>query len=257
MDSAKFALHRPEFLQPLRRGEGKIASIMHGNTLNLPTGTILVEAGAEHHYVYRLLSGWACRVRTLADGRNQFIQIFLPGDLFAMKGMFVIRHTDSVRVVSNAVAERVDRKTLHRAYVQDSDVATFCIWQVMEEERRLHSWVVSLGQGTAEERLALLLMDFRARLVSAGVVPENSLVYGMPLTQAHLASHLGITAVHVNRVLRKFRNSGIVTVQNGLVRIIILNLLAHRASPLLDCSERCETTAHICRRPLESNGIPA
>jgi CRP-like cAMP-binding protein len=174
----------------------------------------------------------------LADGRTQIILIFLPGDLFGIKSMFITRHTDTVRAISHVVAERVHYKTLHKAYLQDSDVASRCIWQVMEEERRLHSWVVGLGQGNAEERIALLLMDFRGRLITAGVLPQASLVYEMPLTQGQLADHLGITAVHVNRVLKEFRDSGIVTVRDGHVRIANLDLLAHRASQLLDAYER-------------------
>jgi CRP/FNR family transcriptional regulator len=94
--------------------------------------------------------------RLLADGRNQFILIFLPGDLFAIKSMFITRHPDAVMAISNVVAERMHFKTLHDVYVKDSDVASRCIWQVMEEERRLHRWVVGLGRGSAEERLALL-----------------------------------------------------------------------------------------------------
>src|SRR5882757_335542 len=219
MDSTKFALHRPEFLEPLMRGEEKIASIMRGSAFELSAGAILVEGGTEHSYVYRLLSGWVCRNRLLADGRNQFILIFLPGDLFAVKSMFITRHPDSIQAISNVVAERVHYGTLHDAYVRDSDIATRCTWQVMEEERRLHSWVVGLGQGSAEERLALLLMDFRGRLISAGVLSDASLDYEMPLTQGQLADHLGITAVHVNRVLKEFRDNRIVTVRDGYVSI--------------------------------------
>jgi CRP-like cAMP-binding protein len=110
----------------------------------------------------------------------------------------------------------------------------------MEEERRLHSWVVGLGQGSAEERVALLLMDFRGRLITAGVLAEDALVYDMPLTQAELADHLGITAVHVNRVLKEFRDSGIVTVRDGHVSIMNLPVLAQRAAPLLDVYERAD-----------------
>ena len=238
MDSAKFALHRPEFLDPLMRGEDKIASIMSGSAFELGAGATLVVGGTEHSYVYRLLSGWVCRTRLLADGRNQFILIFLPGDLFGVKSMFLNRHPDSIKAISNVVAERVHYKTLYDAYVRDSDIATRCIWQVMEEERRLHSWVVSLGQGSAEERLALLLMDLRGRLISAGVLDRSSLVYEMPLTQGQLADHLGITAVHVNRVLKEFRDGGIVTVRDGQVRIADLDSLAQRAAPLLDAYER-------------------
>jgi CRP/FNR family transcriptional regulator, anaerobic regulatory protein len=237
-ESAKFALHRPEFLQPLMRGEGKIASLMHGSAFTMAAGSTLIEAGTEHAYVYRLISGWACRTRLLADGRNQFILIFLPGDLFAVKSMFVKRHPDSVQAVSRIVAERAHYKTLYEAYAADSDVATRCIWQVMEEERRLHSWVVGLGQGSADERLALLLIDFRGRLISSGVIDSSSLVYEMPLTQGQLADHLGITAVHVNRVLRELRDNKIVTVRDGQVTITDLDGLAQRATPLLDTYER-------------------
>jgi CRP/FNR family transcriptional regulator len=237
-DSARFALHRPEFLGALVQGEQKIAQLMKGSAFTLAPGRTLIEAETEHRFVYRLLEGWACRTRLLPDGRNQFILIFLPGDLFAIKSMFVTRHPDAVKSISQIVAERIDYRELHTAYVGDGDVATRCIWQVMEEERRLHSWVTGLGQGSAEERLALLLMDFRGRLVLSGALAADSLTYQMPLTQGQLADHLGITAVHVNRVLRAFRESGIATVRDGSVTINDLGALAQRASSLLDSHER-------------------
>ena len=240
MHSARFALHRPEFLEALMRGEAKIAAITQGSTLKLRAGATLIQGGAEHPYIYRLVSGWVCRTRTLADGRNQYILIFLPGDLFAVKSMFISRHPDSVRAISDVVVERVHYKVLHEAYVRDGDVATRCTWQVMEEERRLHSWVVGLGQGSAEERVALLLMDFRGRLITADVLAEDALVYDMPLTQGELADHLGITPVHVNRVLKEFRDNGIVTVRDGHVSITDLKVLAQRAAPLLDVYERSD-----------------
>jgi CRP/FNR family transcriptional regulator len=237
-DSARFALHRPEFLDALVRGEDKIAALMKESSSTFAAGTTLIEGNTEHMFVYRLLQGWACRTRLLADGRNQFILIFLPGDLFAVKSMFVTRHPDAVQAISQIVVERIHYRDLHGAYVKDSDVATRCMWQVMEEERRLHSWVVGLGQGSAEERLALLLLDFRGRLVLSGVAEPESLTYKMPLTQGQLADHLGITAVHVNRVLKAFRACGIVTVRDGHVIITDLDALVRRASPLLDPHER-------------------
>jgi CRP-like cAMP-binding protein len=251
-DCAKFALHRAEFLKPLMRGDDKIASIMRGGSFTLRPGATLIEAGRQHSFVYRLISGWAGRARLLPDGRNQFILIFLPGDLFAVKSMFVTRHMDSVQAISNIVAERVHYKTLYEAYVADSDIATRCIWQVMEEERRLHSWVVGLGRGSAEERLALLLIDFRGRLISSRVIDSSSLVYEMPLTQSQLADHLGITAVHVNRVLKEFRDNNILTIRDGQVTINDLDRLTRRAAPLLDSYERTDVAYAGCRH-LESN----
>ena len=237
-DSARYALHRPELLPSLLAGEKKIAALMNGSARDYRANQLLIEANTEHAYVYRLLTGWASRTRALNDGRDQCILIFLPGDLFAVKSMFVARHPDTVRILSASVAERLDYRELHRAFREDPDVANRCMWQVVEEERRLHNWVVSLGQGSAEERLAMLLIDFHGRLAASGTIVPDALLYEMPLTQAQLADHLGITAIHVNRVLRGFRENAIVTVRDGEVTLLDLPRLTAIAEPLLDIYER-------------------
>jgi CRP/FNR family transcriptional regulator len=240
-DSARFALHRPEFLTPLLRGEIAIAALMKDSRLSFEACETLIEAGTEHPFVYRLISGWAGRTRQLADGRNQFILIFLPGDLFAVKSMFVTRHPDAVQTLSKVVVERIHYQDLYKAYSESPEVSVRCTWQVLEEERRLHSWVVGLGQGTAEERVALLLLDFRGRLALSGALAADAQTYQMPMTQAQLADHLGITAVHVNRVLRSFRERDIVSVRDGKVTITDLDALSRRAAPLLDVYEKSTT----------------
>ena len=243
-DSARFALHRPEFLGALERGEDKIATLTRSGEFRLAAGQTLIAAGTEHQYVYRLLQGWAARARSLADGRSQFILVFLPGDLFAVKSMFITCHTDAIVCLSDILVERIHYRILHDVYVKDGDVASRCIWQVMEEERRLHSWVTGLGQGSAEERLAMLLIDFRGRLILSRTIAADALSYEMPLTQSQLADHLGITAVHVNRVLRGFRESAVVTIRDGLVVITDLRKLTQHAAALLDPHERT-TAAYV------------
>jgi CRP/FNR family transcriptional regulator, anaerobic regulatory protein len=237
-DSARFALHRPGLRESLEAGERKIAALMKGRARQYSASRILIEANTEHEYVYRLLRGWACRIRTLRDGRDQCILIFLPGDLFAVKSMFVARHPDTVRLLAPAVVERIHYQELLQAYGEDTDVAHRCIWQVIEEERRLHNWVVGLGQGSAEERLAMLLVDLHGRLALSGTIEANALTFEMPLTQVQLADHLGITAIHVNRVLRGFRENDIVVVRDGTVSIRDLDGLMRIAGPLLDPYER-------------------
>jgi CRP/FNR family transcriptional regulator, anaerobic regulatory protein len=253
-DSARFALHRPEFLGALVRGEAKIAALVKDSSITVAARATLVEANTDHQFVYRLLKGWAGRTRLLPDGRSQFILIFLPGDLFAVKSMFLTHQTDAIVAITNLTTEHIDYRKLHNAYVADSDIAMRCIWQIVEEERRLHSWVVGLGRGSAEERVALLLLDFRGRLILSKTIAPDSLTYEMPLTQVQLADHLGITAVHVSRVLKDFRDSGIATVRDGSVTITNLDMLAQRASPLLDAYERVNP-AYVGEEEPGSNAV--
>ncbi len=233
-DSARFALHRPELLETLERGEEKILRQLPVSAVTIRAGQTLIRARHDHEYVYRLRQGWAGRSRQLADGRNQFILIFLPGDLFAVKSMFMSQHPDDVRALTDLHVERISARALLTAFRKDGDVASRCIWQVMEEERRLHSWVVGLGQGSAAERLARLLIDFRGRLRLSGSIVPRALTYPMPLTQSQLADHLGITAVHVSRVLKSFRERGIAILHEGRASISNLKALAQIAQPLLD-----------------------
>lgn len=243
-DSARFALHRPELYNTLIGGERKINSLMGASAREYAPGHVLIEADTEHLFVYRLVRGWACRTRGLPDGRDQCILTFLPGDLFAVKSMFIARHPDRVQILSRSLVERVNHRELHEAFCSDPEVSNRCMWQVVEEERRLHNWVVGLGQGNAEERLAMLLTDFRGRLAISGSIEPDQLTFAMPLTQMQLADHVGITAIHVNRVLRGLRQNGIVVAKDGNVRILDLAKLAQIAYPLLDPYER-NTAAYV------------
>ena len=242
-DSARFALHRPELHESLLRGEEKIIALMQGGASSLRAGHELIPIGTDHQYVYRLVEGWACRTRQISDGRDQTILLFLPGDLFAVKSMFVTRHPDSVRVLTQSVVERLSYQVLYKAFREDADIANRCIWQVVEEERRLHNWVVGLGQGSADERLAMLFVDLHGRLARSRTIPADALQFPMPLTQVQLADHLGLTPVHVNRVLRAFREGGVLSLRDGHVVIESLDKLTHLAYPLLDPFER--TTAEF------------
>lgn len=238
MNAARFVLHRPELISSLLRGEEKLAEMMKGSARTLHAGHVLIEANSEHEYVYRLRSGWACRNRAVPDGRDQFILIFLPSDLFAVKSLFVTRHPDRVQILSEAIVERVHYLHLQEAYSRDVDITNRCMWQLTEEERRLHGWVFGLGQGSAEERLALLLVDLRGRLVLANAIAADALTFGFPLTQVQVGEQLGITPVHTNRVIKSFRERGIAAFRNGEVHIQNFAELRRIADPLMDAYER-------------------
>ena len=238
MNTDRFALHRPDLISSLVRGQEKLIHLMSDSAQSMPAGKVLIRADTEHDYVYRLKSGWACRKRAVPDGREQLILVFLPGDLFAIKSIFLTRQPDSIQILSDAVVERLHCVTLRSAYSRDVDLTHRCMWQLVEEERRLHGWVFGLGQGSAEERLALLLVDLRGRLALAGTIAEGALTFELPLTQVQIAEHLGITSVHVNRTLKSFREKGIAVFRNGDVTIKNLAGLRQIAEPLLDAYER-------------------
>lgn len=234
-------LHRPELAAPLANGDRKLDRLTAPHPRAFAAGTTIIPQGGEHGFVYRLRTGWVGRVRQLPDGRAQYLMVFLPGDLFAIKSAFVAAQPDAVVALSDATVERLDQRRLREAFEADPEIALRCTWQIVEEERRLHNWVVSLGQGSAEERIAHVLLEFSARLgATAGTGP--ALEYPIPLTQDQLGNVLGLTSVHVNRVLRRLREEGLVSIRSRTVVIHDIAALERMAEPLQDAT--IQNTGH-------------
>jgi len=67
------------------------------------------------------------------------------------------------------------------------------------------------------ERTAHLLLELYDRLHIVGLADNGS--FACPLSQNVLADALGLSTIHVNRVLRQLRERGLVTVKNQTVVI--------------------------------------
>jgi CRP-like cAMP-binding protein len=184
-----------------------------------------------------LEAGWVARTRQIEDGRRQLIVVFLPGDLMGIKSMLLERQPNTIECLTDAQVRTIDHKRLLELVEQDHAAGVRIMFQLAEDERRLHNWVAALGKGSADERIATLLLDLRGRLFQTGLASGNG-SFRMPLTQQEIADHLGLTVVHVNRVLRRLRESGIVTVQRGVVTVEGATRLSRLAAPLQDIFER-------------------
>jgi CRP-like cAMP-binding protein len=68
--------------------------------------------------------------------------------------------------------------------------------------------IMRLGQLTAVERMGHFLLEVELRLRRAGLSIGGR--FELPITQEALADYLGLSPVHVNRVLQKLRRDNLV-----------------------------------------------
>jgi CRP/FNR family transcriptional regulator, anaerobic regulatory protein len=235
MTSAGFPLHRPELFDALVRGEAALDAVMRAPAV-FRRGEALTRAGEASQTVYRIESGWAARCRDLPSGRRQIILVFLPGDVVGIKALLLEKQPDSIECLTDVSARTVDQAVLRALVESNAAVAWRLLFQLGEDERRLHNWIAARGRGDAEERIATFLLDLRGRLHRRGLGQGDA--FRLPMTQQQIGDHLGLTVVHVNRVLRRLREAGIVTVRAGSVTIDKPDLLGERAAALQDLFER-------------------
>jgi CRP-like cAMP-binding protein len=210
---------------------------MAGRPARFDKGRKIVLTGEEGGTVYRLSTGWLARTRTIEDGRRQIIMIFLPGDLVGVKNMLMREQPDTIECLTDVTVNAIDHEQARRLVETNGRIALRMLFQLGEDERRLHNWVIGLGRGNADERIAVMLLDFRGRLHRAGLLSGND-SFRLPMTQQEIGDYLGLTVVHVNRVLRRLREARLATVRHGTAVIRDAAALQRIANPLQDVFER-------------------
>ena len=171
----------------------------------------IITEGREITQALLLLSGWAARVRLLPDGRRQFLSFLLPGDLIgacdhphAVAVSTVIAMSD---VTVCALPQAEPGSPLHIAYAVSRAI----------DEGHLLAQITRLGRLNAQERISDLLLELYERLTLNGSVSGNG--FDLPLTQETLADALGLTSVHVNRMLQQARREGDMQWRVGHVKL--------------------------------------
>jgi CRP-like cAMP-binding protein len=113
------------------------------------------------------------------------------------------------------VVTEVIMSDLLDAFANTPRLAMAVLWAASRDEAMVVEHLVDIGRRDAAERTAHFLLELGARLSLVGMGNQSG--YACPLTQYHLADALGLSAVHVNRVLRQLREGGMVTFRDGYV----------------------------------------
>jgi PAS domain S-box-containing protein len=159
-------------------------------------------------------NGWVYSYKALVNGERQVLGFHLPGDL--------IRATDrdpdagcSYVAVTDCVVCEFDRSLLMRLRRSETMLPDALQWSDAREEAILHQHLISIGRRSAIASVAHLLLELGSRLKLVGLADDHG--YKCPLSQELIGDALGLTKIHVNRMLRELRERGCLTFKGGYV----------------------------------------
>lgn len=190
--------------------------------------TDLARQGEAAEGAFLILEGIACRYVQRASGTRQILALLLPGDLCDPDLAHLERWDHGIATLSPCRVARVPRTAVEDLIATRPAVALALRRAKLEEEARSRSWLTALGIGLAVERLVRLLFEILDRLHAVGLADRNE--GPVPLTQVDLAECIGISTVHVNRVLQELRRAGLLELKGGRLRFIDRANLAAIAS---------------------------
>jgi CRP-like cAMP-binding protein len=164
-----------------------------------------------------LLEGFACRYKTLEDGRRQIVAFFVPGDLCDLRVFILKRMDHSIGAIASSRVATISPDnvlTLMRNY---PTLTTALWWSTLVEEAIAREWILNVGQRNAIERMAHLFCELLYRFRAVGL--NQGMSCTLPLTQVELAESLGLSSVHVNRTLQALRRRKLITLDAGTLTL--------------------------------------
>lgn len=203
-------------------------------------GRVIIRSGTTLTESTLLISGFVCRYKDLADGQRQVMELHVPGDFLDLHSFLLKRLEHDVGALTPVLLATVPHEHL-RGITEGYPHLARMLWFSTLLDASIHrERILSIGRRTAIARIAHLLCELYLRLEIVGLSGE--LRFPLPLTQADLADACGLTPVHVNRMLKKLRDDGLLTFRGGEVVI-------HEWDRLAKIAEFSDSFLYLERRP--------
>jgi CRP-like cAMP-binding protein len=177
----------------------------------------IVREGDKPNIVCLILEGFACRYATVPSGRRQILSFHIPGDIPDLQGLFIKVMDHNLAALTPVRIAAIPHEAM-RDLVDNHRRLAHLLWRdSLVDAAIFRQWIVGIGRRTAYARLAHLICEFAMRMHAVGLMERGICV--MPFTQGDLADALGLSTVHVSRVLGQLRRQGLFTWQDGVLKI--------------------------------------
>lgn len=180
-----------------------------------PANTTIAGQHQAKSIILIITSGWAAFAKTLPNGSRLIVDFALPYEISRIE--FVGEAGETVTALSDVTAIEL-AGPIHTCFSRyPQPVCEAILRAEASRYSRVVEHLAGVSRRGAVERTAHLLLELACRAHrSATSYPDR---FECPLTQAELADALGLSAVHVSRVLKELRESGLASFRNGLVEL--------------------------------------
>ena len=210
-------LRRLRYYSDLEDDASKPLLEMPGRMMDVSRGADLITAGDEPNHGFVVESGWAIRYSLLSDGRRQVLNVLMPGDIFDLQVFIATEADHSVTAITDMKVKVFKAYDLLNIFNTSGRLAQALWWAAVQEEAILREQIVRNGRRNASERIAHFLLELHRRALIADEGTGDG--FRLPLTQSLIGDALGLTSIHVNRILKRFRDQGLIARQGQWIEL--------------------------------------
>ena len=201
----------------LTEGEQLALLGLHTREAVIPAGRDLRRYGEQSDYAAIISAGVVGRYHQARDGRRNFVAMHLPGDMADLCTTVLKDVSFGLEAMTDVTVELVSKADL-LALAHLHAAISQAFWRdCVSDTLLIAQHVVRVAGLSARQKIAHLLCEMAYRLSVSDHQPR--LQFNLGLTQSQLGDFLGLTAVHVNRMVREIRDIGLAVVDRRSVSI--------------------------------------
>jgi CRP-like cAMP-binding protein len=142
----------------------------------------------------------------------------MPGDACDLHVNLLDQMDHGIQSLTHSLVATISKTEMQTLLREHPAVASAMYTAQLVDEGIMRAWIVSMGRRSSIERVAHLICELYLRARGIGLAKGEA--FALPLSQLVLADALGMTAVHINRVLKELRLSGAMSMQRGTLTIL-------------------------------------
>ncbi|MGK2911628.1 MAG: Crp/Fnr family transcriptional regulator [Sphingobium sp.] len=160
----------------------------------------------------------------MPDGSRQILRVYFSGDFIGSASTIYNKAPESLVALADSVLCPFDKSGLRVLLEEYPRVAALMFVLSQTERVALTDRLASLGRTSAKGRVASFLLDImhRLRVTDSGITDT----FDLKLTQEEIGDAIGLTSVHVNRMIRQMETEGLIARSNGSITLLNEKALA-------------------------------
>ncbi|MGE4061930.1 MAG: Crp/Fnr family transcriptional regulator [Rhodospirillaceae bacterium] len=182
-------------------------------------GETLVREGERPTQSFTITEGLTAIYKTSNEGRRQIMIFQVPGDFPDLQSLHLNVLDMSIVAVSKVKVGFIQHQDIRLTYHRFPRLGE-ALWRMsLVDAAMLRERMLNLGQRKAHPRVAHFFCEMYVRLKLAGCELSDQKV-SLPLTQQEIGDALGLSNVHVNRVVQDLKEDGLMEMKRGWLRVL-------------------------------------
>lgn len=164
-----------------------------------------------------VVDGLARSYRSVLGAGQQMLALHFAGDVVGLSTILSGHLVCGLTALTPVTIAQIPKDAL-LALIEEQPQLGRLLWRDMARDALIaQEWLVGLGRRAAYARTAHLICEIFVRQSTAKVITGAACPF--PLNQPELADALGLSVVHVNRVLQRLRGEGLISLFSGTLTI--------------------------------------